>query len=406
MGKRPEKKRDRKGTRSYRNGGPGVTARVARGQGHRCESPTSFGSCSNPDAGDLPRPDERERLVGRQPGAGMGWSSRLRRGRSLPALACWAAEHRRRGRLCRAGGAPDLRNRGPASGGRRLRASRLRRHASDPGWSSAPTIGVHQGAIRGMPFLFGIMASAQDNGDECWGPWGPHESAGKQFDVAAFRLPGRGVFWSRHDPPAWLRVDSARGPVSRSGAAGPAASGGIMADLVFIVSRTEPKRYLYLKHEFADESRDVVLDRRLGERRRSLRPPQFERRYVDRRHRDITRELQSSGWALVRRPVTYMGRPVTYAVGWWLSTRQSRRRADVVVGMRDEFRLFLNWSAASPHSPSRARSASLLVAAPLVTSEARHLAEGRRHEALGEPALEGTQRAAWEALMKASLDCR
>jgi len=27
--------------------------------------------------------------------------------------------------------------------------------------------------------------------------------------------------------------------------------------------------------------------------------------------------------------------------------------------MRDEFRLFLNWSAASPHSPSRARSASL-----------------------------------------------
>ena len=45
-----------------------------------------------------------------------------------------------------------------------------------------------------------------------------------------------------------------------------------MADLVFIVSRTEPKRYLYLKHEFADESRDVVLDRRLGERRRSQSP--------------------------------------------------------------------------------------------------------------------------------------
>ena len=30
----------------------------------------------------------------------------------------------------------------------------------------------------------------------------------------------------------------------------------IMADLVFIVSRAEPKRYLYLKHQFADESRD------------------------------------------------------------------------------------------------------------------------------------------------------
>ena len=44
-----------------------------------------------------------------------------------------------------------------------------------------------------------------------------------------------------------------------------------MADLVFIVSRAEPKHYLYLKHEFADESSDVVLDRRAGERRRSQR---------------------------------------------------------------------------------------------------------------------------------------
>jgi hypothetical protein len=79
-----------------------------------------------------------------------------------------------------------------------------------------------------------------------------------------------------------------------------------MANLVFIVSRTEPKQYLYLKHVFADESRDVVLDRRIGgERRRSLSPPPIERRHIDRRHRDIARELQSPGWALVRRPVTY-----------------------------------------------------------------------------------------------------
>ena len=68
-----------------------------------------------------------------------------------------------------------------------------------------------------------------------------------------------------------------------------------MADLVFIVSRTEPKQYFYLKHEFAGEGRDVVLDRRLGERRRSLRPPPVERRHIDRRHRDVTRELRSSG---------------------------------------------------------------------------------------------------------------
>jgi hypothetical protein len=74
-----------------------------------------------------------------------------------------------------------------------------------------------------------------------------------------------------------------------------------MADLVFIVSRTEPKHYLYLKHEFADESRDVVLDRRAGERRRSQRPLPTERRHIQRRRRDVTRELQSSGWAVARR---------------------------------------------------------------------------------------------------------
>ena len=78
-----------------------------------------------------------------------------------------------------------------------------------------------------------------------------------------------------------------------------------MADLLFIVSRTEPKQYLYLKHVFADESRDVVLDRRVSERRLGLRPRPIERRHIDRRQRDVTRELQSTGWALVRRPVTY-----------------------------------------------------------------------------------------------------
>jgi hypothetical protein len=74
-----------------------------------------------------------------------------------------------------------------------------------------------------------------------------------------------------------------------------------MADLVFIVSRTEPKHYLYLKHEFADESRDVVLDRRAGERRRSQGPVPSERRHMQRRQRDVTWELQSSGWAVARR---------------------------------------------------------------------------------------------------------
>jgi hypothetical protein len=77
-----------------------------------------------------------------------------------------------------------------------------------------------------------------------------------------------------------------------------------MANLLFIVSRSRPKRHLYgyLKQIYADGSRDVVLDRRRGERRRRLmlvRP--IERRRMERRRCDVTRELNSSGCALVRR---------------------------------------------------------------------------------------------------------
>ena len=74
-----------------------------------------------------------------------------------------------------------------------------------------------------------------------------------------------------------------------------------MADLLFIVSRSEPKRYMYLKHEYADEGKEVILDRRGSDRRRSQKPPPFERRHVERRQRDITPELQASGWAVLRR---------------------------------------------------------------------------------------------------------
>ena len=77
-----------------------------------------------------------------------------------------------------------------------------------------------------------------------------------------------------------------------------------MANLLFIVSRSRPKRHLYgyLKQIYADGRRDVVLDRRRGERRRRLmliRP--IERRRMERRRCDVTRELNSSGCALVRR---------------------------------------------------------------------------------------------------------
>ena len=76
----------------------------------------------------------------------------------------------------------------------------------------------------------------------------------------------------------------------------------VMEGLLFIVSATEPGTYAYLKYGVARRSGDVILDRRMEERRRihqyAGRP---ERRNGDRRHRDITRELQAFGWAVVHR---------------------------------------------------------------------------------------------------------
>ena len=71
--------------------------------------------------------------------------------------------------------------------------------------------------------------------------------------------------------------------------------------LLFIVSRTELARYTYLKFVFDSQTGDVVLDRRVGERRWRQKRVGAERRGVDRRQQDITRDLETSGWALVGR---------------------------------------------------------------------------------------------------------
>ena len=73
-----------------------------------------------------------------------------------------------------------------------------------------------------------------------------------------------------------------------------------MAGLLFIVSRTKPGTYTYMR--LVRESDDVVLfDRRKGDRRRVHRRVTSERRHGERRHRDVTTDLQKSGWARVRR---------------------------------------------------------------------------------------------------------
>ncbi|PYM52004.1 MAG: hypothetical protein DME14_01840, partial [Candidatus Rokuibacteriota bacterium] len=70
-----------------------------------------------------------------------------------------------------------------------------------------------------------------------------------------------------------------------------------VARLLIVVSRTNPAQQTYLKHVFGSQTEDVILDRRVGERRRYPAPVAAERRRIERRQRDISQDLQISGWA-------------------------------------------------------------------------------------------------------------
>ena len=68
-----------------------------------------------------------------------------------------------------------------------------------------------------------------------------------------------------------------------------------------IVARDNSARYESLRDTFAGEAADVIIDRRVGERRRAGASPEGERRHATRRQRDVTADLRLRGWALVRR---------------------------------------------------------------------------------------------------------
>jgi len=71
--------------------------------------------------------------------------------------------------------------------------------------------------------------------------------------------------------------------------------------MLIIVSREQPAQYAYRKYLFEKEAIDVIVDRRAGERRQLMDRARSERRGRDRRQRDITKDLQGFGWAVVRR---------------------------------------------------------------------------------------------------------
>ena len=76
-----------------------------------------------------------------------------------------------------------------------------------------------------------------------------------------------------------------------------------MISHLFIVSRREPDLFAYLSKEFeAEADVRVIVDRRVGERRRSVDDtPEVERRHGDRRAQThVSRQVNSIGYAFVR----------------------------------------------------------------------------------------------------------
>ncbi|MBI2219372.1 MAG: hypothetical protein HYU51_19005 [Candidatus Rokubacteria bacterium] len=75
-----------------------------------------------------------------------------------------------------------------------------------------------------------------------------------------------------------------------------------MATDFLIVARNQPGLYAYLQQNFAgDADVQVVMDRRVGERRRSAVTVEHDRRQSCRRSRPVLSDkLESIGFAIVR----------------------------------------------------------------------------------------------------------
>ena len=95
--------------------------------------------------------------------------------------------------------------------------------------------------------------------------------------------------------PPMLDINRSSEPEVSEGPEGPAAGSCLV-----IVAREERARRESLLRMFAGDGTEVIVDRRLGERRRSASAGGGRRR-GPRRRQDISLDLQTRGWALVRR---------------------------------------------------------------------------------------------------------
>jgi hypothetical protein len=75
---------------------------------------------------------------------------------------------------------------------------------------------------------------------------------------------------------------------------------------LFVVSRRHPELFEYLRERFASDSAvEVILDRRVAQRRRRETPYDPERRRADRRqHPEVEIELQTRSHAIITIPDT------------------------------------------------------------------------------------------------------
>jgi hypothetical protein len=76
-----------------------------------------------------------------------------------------------------------------------------------------------------------------------------------------------------------------------------------MARLLIVVSRNEPELYRNLRQDFARIPQvEVVVDRRVRERRTRQGLVPIERRHADRRRHEIAHRIRLLGWEIVRLP--------------------------------------------------------------------------------------------------------
>jgi len=107
--------------------------------------------------------------------------------------------------------------------------------------------------------------------------------------------------------PSQLRAAMHSSVVARSDAFSDAFDGGrdargrVMSRLLLIVPRAEPRKFTYLNHMYGSETVEVIVDRRVSQRRQHGGLTTTERRRANRRRRDLTEDLVNFGWALVRR---------------------------------------------------------------------------------------------------------